>query len=115
MRTKTLPPLQATETETQAVRTLESVRDRVGLDGLDSCGAAELSARLASQLAGLDSSQKQIFRRDLACAAHDVEELIETLENELGQLACELQSLTRHSGAALAYGRQSVARTARRP
>lgn len=99
MHTKTNKTSQA---ETAASRTIGQVRQDLDLG--DATDAAALSERLAARLAGLPAEDRHLLRRRLALAAHDLEGLVETLENELGLLAADLKALNNRTGAARAYG-----------
>lgn len=103
MHTKITKTSQA---EAAASRAIGQIRQ--GLDLGDATDAVALSERLAARLAGLAADDRRLLRRDMAVAAHDLEALVEALENELGLLAADLKALNHRTGAARAYGQAAT-------
>ena len=67
--------------------------------------AKALSQRLARDLAGLSVERRQLIRRQVAVAVHDLEEFVRLLETERAAVVADIETLNRHRGAADAYGR----------
>lgn len=67
--------------------------------------AEELSRRVAAQLATLPREEGLVLRRKMLVAVHDLEGLIDALQEQMSTLAQELRKVSTHSNAATAYSR----------
>lgn len=67
--------------------------------------AEELSRRVAAQLATLPREEGLVLRRKMLVAVHDLEGLIDALQEQMTTLAQELRKVSTHSTAATAYSR----------
>lgn len=67
--------------------------------------AEELSRRVAEQLACLPHEEGLLLRRKMLVAVHDLEGLIDALQEQMNTLAQELRKVSSHSNAATAYSR----------
>ncbi|OJX79986.1 hypothetical protein [Magnetospirillum sp. 64-120] len=101
--------------EARANQALARAHLQIGTAEMTEADAANLSIRLAGQLAGLPDDQRRLRRRDLALVVHDLEALVDALETELGELAGELKALNHRTGAVRAYGAAKNVVALRRP
>lgn len=67
--------------------------------------AEELSRRVAEQLAALPTAEGLLLRRKMLVAVHDLEGLVDALQEQMNTLAHELRKVSSHSSAATAYSR----------
>lgn len=67
--------------------------------------AEELSRRVAEQLATLPPGEGLLLRRKMLVAVHDLEGLVDALQEQMNTLSHELRKVSNHSNAATAYSR----------
>lgn len=91
--------------EIRTARTLARTQARLLPEITDHLAAEDLSRRVAAQLAALPVGERNLLRRDVVVAVHDLEALVASLRTELSDLVDELRTVSSHSGAATAYGR----------
>jgi hypothetical protein len=91
--------------EHRSQRVLAAAQQMLVPDAQEMLAAEELSRRVAEQLATLPPDQGALLRRKVLVAVHDLEGLIEALQQQLDGLADELRRVSVHSTAAMAYGR----------
>jgi hypothetical protein len=92
---------------------LAEARIRRALDGVGrhlggEADALALSEGIARQLAAMPPEERGLLRRQVALATHDLEELVDTLEAELGLLADDLRAVNLRSEAVRAYRRAAT-------
>jgi hypothetical protein len=87
---------------------IRRVLDGVGRHLGGEAEALALSEGIARQLAAMPSDQRRLLRRQVALSTHDLEELVNSLEAELGLLADDLRAVNLRSEAARAYRRAAI-------
>ncbi|MGE5517948.1 MAG: hypothetical protein ACM31D_19265 [Bacteroidota bacterium] len=91
--------------DVRAARGLAATQAALLPDETTLLDAEELSRRVAEQLSTLPRDQGLLLRRKMLVAVHDLESLVDALQEQMNTLALELRKVSSHSSAATAYSR----------